>query len=148
MPIPDKISTDQACWSDSTGGYFILSTASEPLLDTKTLAEDPLSISRVHVVDNQAAVWRAGEAFIKAHHMDCPYVTREHNTFKFLKDKNPQGFEFPRVYHHFETGSRYFLAVWRVHGQLLEKGWPNMDDTLRQYYIGKVADLCDYFAAW
>lgn len=147
-PIPDKIPTDQACWSDSNGGHFLLSTAPEILPVSKPLAEDPLSISRVHVVDNQAAVWRAGEAFIKAHHMDYPHVTREHTTLQFLRDQKPQGFEFPRVYYYFETGSRYFLVVSRIPGQLLEEAWPNMDETLRQYYIGKVADICNYLTVW
>lgn len=86
-PSPDNIPPDQTCWSDSNGGHFALSSAPEPLLDSKPLAEDSFSISRVHAVDNQAAVWRAGEAFIKAHHIDYPDVTREHVTLQFLKDK-------------------------------------------------------------
>ncbi|CAI7571786.1 unnamed protein product [Penicillium glandicola] len=130
------------------GGNFILYTAPEPLPDSKPLTEYSSSISRVHAVDNQAAVWRAGEAFIKAHHMDYPDVTREHVTLQFLKDQQPQGFEFPNVLHHFETGSRYFLVVSRVPGQLLHEAWPNMDENLRQYYIGKVADVCNRLAAW
>ncbi|POR35830.1 Uncharacterized protein TPAR_03978 [Tolypocladium paradoxum] len=147
-PHPDKIPTDQACWSDSNGGHFALSTAPEPLPDSKPLAEDSSSISRVHAVDNQAAVWRAGEAFIKAHHMDYPDVTREHVTLQFLKDQQPQGFDFPNVFHHFETGSRYFLVVSRVPGQLLDEAWPSLDETIRQYYIGKVADICNRLAEW
>jgi hypothetical protein len=147
-PPSDKILTDQACWSDSNGGHFVLSTAPEPLPDSKPLAEDSSSISRVHAVDNQAAVWRAGEAFIKAHHMDYPDVTREHVTLQFLKDQQPQGFEFPNVLYHFETGSRYFLIVSRVPGQLLDEAWPNLDEALRQYYIGKVADICNRLAVW
>lgn len=147
-PPPDKTPTDRACWSDSNGGHFALSTAPEPLPDSKPLTESSSSITRIHAVDNQAAVWRAGEAFIKAHHMDYPHVTREHVTLQFLKDQRPQGFEFPDVYYHFEIGSRYFLVISRVPGQLLEEAWPNMDEILRQYYIGKVADVCNYLAAW
>lgn len=94
---PGNIPTDQACWSDSNGGYFALSPAPQPRPDSKPLTEDSSSISRVHAVDNQAAVWRAGEAFIKAHHIDYPDVTREHATLQFLKDQEPQGFEFPNV---------------------------------------------------
>ncbi|CAG8907990.1 unnamed protein product [Penicillium egyptiacum] len=82
------------------------------------------------------------------HHMDYPYVTRENVTLRFLKDQQPQGFEFPKVLHHFETDSRSFLVVSRVPGQLLHESWPNMDETLRQYYIGKVADVCNRLAAW
>ncbi|CRL27480.1 Protein kinase-like domain [Penicillium camemberti] len=147
-PPPDKIPIDQACWSDSNGGHFALSTAPEPLPDSKPLTENSSSISRIHAVDNQAAVWRAGEAFIKAHHMDYPDVTREHVTLQFLKGQQPQGFEFPNVLHHFETGSRYFLVISRVPGQLLDKAWPDMDEYLRQYYIGKVADVCNDLAVW
>ncbi|KAJ5270317.1 hypothetical protein N7505_006075 [Penicillium chrysogenum] len=135
-PPPDNT----LCWSDSNGGHFALSTAPKPLPDSKSLINDSSSISRVHAVDNQAAVWRAGEAFIKAHHMDYPDVTREHVTLQFLKDQQPQGFEYPNVLYHFETDSRYFLVVSRVPGQLLHEAWPNMDDNLRQYYIGKKGD--------
>lgn len=145
---PDKITTDLACWSDSNGGHFVLCPAPEPLPDSKPLAEDSSSVLRVHAVDNQAAIWRAGEAFIKAHCMDYPNVTREHVTLQFLKDQQPRGFEFPNVLHHFETGSRYFLVVSRVPGQLLDEAWPNLDETLREYYIGKVADICNRLAAW
>ncbi|KAK4043718.1 hypothetical protein C8A01DRAFT_43470 [Parachaetomium inaequale] len=147
-PDDDKFPTHQACWSDGNGGHFALSTASEPLPDSKPLAEDSTSISRVHAVDNHAAVWRAGEAFIKAHHMDYPGVTREHVTLQFLKDQQPEGFHFPSVLHHFETGARYFLVVSRVPGQHLDDVWPDLDETLRQHYIAKVADVCDRLAAW
>ncbi|KAJ6180941.1 hypothetical protein N7519_011402 [Penicillium mononematosum] len=130
------------------GGHFFLSTAPDPLPDSKPLIEGSSSITRVHAVDNQAAVWRAGEAFIKAHRMDYPDVTREHVTLQFLKDQQPHGFEFPNVLYHFETDSRYFLVVSRVPGQLLHEAWPNMDETLRRYYVGKVANVCNYLAAW
>ncbi|KAH6699584.1 kinase-like domain-containing protein [Verticillium dahliae] len=147
-PPPEKVPTDQVCWSDSNGGHFALYAAPEPLPDSKLLAEDSSSISRVHAVDNQAAVWRAGEAFIKAHHMDYPDVTREHVTLQFLKDQKSQGFDFPNVFHHFETGSRYFLIVSRVPGQLLDEAWPSLDETKRHYYIGQVAEICNRLAAW
>ena len=127
-PTPDN-STDQTCWSDSNGGHFALSTALEPLPGTKSLAEDSPFISRVHVVDNQAAVWRAGEAFIKAHHMDYPHVTREHVTLQFLKDQQPDGFDFPNVIYYFKTNSRYFLVVSRVPGQLLDDAWSSLDES-------------------
>lgn len=147
-PARSKIPANPVYWSDGHGGSFVLSTAPDPLPDSKPLTEGFSPISRVHAVDNQAAVWRAGEAFIKAHHIDYPYVTREHVTLQFLTEKRPQGFEFPDVYYHFETGSRYFLVVSRVPGQLLEEAWPDMDETLRQYYIRKVADICNHLAAW
>ncbi|KAJ0419550.1 kinase-like domain-containing protein [Aspergillus carlsbadensis] len=147
-PLPGKSSINQPCWSDSHGGHFALSAAPDPLPPSKPLAEDSTSISRVHAVDNQAAVWRAGEAFIKAHHMDYPDVTREHVTLQFLKGQQPQGFQFPEVYHNFEIRSRYFLIVSRVPGQLLEDAWPTMDERLREYYIAKVADVCNHLAEW
>ncbi|KAJ5623595.1 hypothetical protein N7490_012200 [Penicillium lividum] len=145
---PANIPTGQACWSDSNEGHFALSTAPKPLPDSKPLTEDSSSIWRVHAVDNQAAVWRAGEAFIKAHHMEYPDVTREHVTLQFIKEQQPQGFEFPSVFHHFEIDSRYFLIISRVPGQLLHEAWPSMDQNRRQYYIDKVADVCEYLAAW
>lgn len=131
------------------GGHFALSTAPKPLPDSKPLTEDSSSsISIVHAVDNQAAVWRAGEAFIKAHHMEYPDVTREHVTLQFLKDQKPQGFEFPSVLYYFESGPRYFLLVSRVPGQLLGEAWPSLDETMRQYYVAKVADVCNSLAKW
>lgn len=147
-PLPGKIQTNQTCWSDSYGGHFALSSAPNPLPDSKPLAEDSSSITRVHAVDNQAAVWRAGEAFIKAHRMDYPDVTREHVTLQFLKDQQPQGFEFPNALYHFETGSRYYIITSRVPGQLLDEAWPSLDETLRQFYIGKIADICSCLASW
>lgn len=75
-------------------------------------------------------------------------MTREHVTLQFLKERQPQGFSFPNVLYHFEIGSRYFLIVSRVPGQLLEEAWPNLNETFRQYYISKVADVCDRLATW
>lgn len=98
-PPPEEVPADQVCWIDSNGGHFALRVAPEPLPDSKPLAEVSSYISIVHAVDNQAAVWRAGEAFIKAHHMDYPDVTREHVTLQFLKDQKSQGFVFPTVFH-------------------------------------------------
>lgn len=146
-PLPGKKSPKQTYWSDSHGGHYTLSTAPKPLPDSMPLTEDSC-ISRVHAVDNQAAVWRVGEAFIKAHHIEYPGVTREHVTLQFVKDQRPQGFEFPIVLDHFETDSRYFLVVSRVPGQLLDEAWPTMSERLRQYYIDKVADVCNCLAAW
>ena len=85
---PYKIPADRTWWSDSKGGHFALSAVPEPLPDSKPLTKGS-PILRVHAVDNQAAVWRAGDAFIKAHHMDYPNVTREHVTLQFLKDQRP-----------------------------------------------------------
>ncbi|PKY03149.1 hypothetical protein P168DRAFT_291291 [Aspergillus campestris IBT 28561] len=148
-PPPSKTPTDAAAhWSDSNGGHFTLTTAPKPYPDSKPLTESSSPISRVHAVNNQSAVWRAGEAFIKAHHTDHPHTTREHITLQFLQDQHVHGFVFPDVYAHFECDSRYFLIVSRVEGQLLEEAWPSMDETLRRYYIGKVADICHNLAVW
>lgn len=105
-------------------------------------------VPRVHTVDNQAAVWRVGDAFIKAHRTQYPYCTREHATLQFLSDQQPQGFDFPHVLHHFEDKSAYFLVVSRVSGQTLDNIWPHMDNTMRQHYINKIANICDYLAGW
>ncbi|OAQ69813.1 protein kinase-like protein [Pochonia chlamydosporia 170] len=146
LPAPNNIPTEQACWSDGTGGDFVLSPAPEPLPDSRSLAENSTCISRVHAVDNLAAVWQAGEAFIKAHHMDYPNVTREHVTLQFLRDQQVQGFDFPNVHHHFEADSRYFIIVSRVPGQPLDKAWQNLDEAKRQLYVDKVADICNNLA--
>ncbi|KAM9883281.1 hypothetical protein VDGL01_02554 [Verticillium dahliae] len=146
-PPPEEVPADQVCWIDSNGGHFALRVAPEPLPDSKPLAEVSSYISIVHAVDNQAAVWRAGEAFIKAHHMDYPDVTREHVTLQFLKDQKSQG-PFPTVFHHFETNSRYFLIVSRFPGQLLDEAWPSLDEAKHHYYIAQVAEICNRLAAW
>ncbi|GAB1208449.1 hypothetical protein APSETT445_007198 [Aspergillus pseudonomiae] len=80
--------------------------------------------------------------------MDYPHVTREHVTLQVLKDQRPQGCAYPDVYSYFETGSRYFLIMSRIPGQLLEEACPTLDETLCQYYISKVADVCNTLAAW
>lgn len=133
---PVNIPTNHTCWSESNGTHFALSPAPKPLPDSKPLAEGSSPISRVHAVDNQAAVWRAGEALIKAHHIDYPDVTREHVTLQFLKDQEPQWFEFPNVLHHFETDSRYFLIVSRIPGQRLHEAWPSMELGIREEQAG------------
>lgn len=147
-PSLDKNPVQQACWSDGNGGCFVLATAPLPLPNSIPLAEGSSPVVRVHEVDNQAAVWRAGEAFIKAHHMCYPDVTREHLTLQFLKDKQLNGFKFPEVYFHFEIGSQYFLVASRVPGQLLEEAWPNMNETLRKSYVRKVANVCNQLTSW
>jgi hypothetical protein len=82
--------------------------------------------------------------------MDYPAVTGEHITLQFLRDQNaqPESFAFPSVLYHLEIGLIYFLIVSRVSGQLLDQAWPNMDETLRKYYIGRVADICDHLVSW
>jgi aminoglycoside phosphotransferase len=137
-----------ATWGDSNGGHFTLAPAPDPLPDSTKLAEASPSVFMVHSVDNQAATWRAGEAFIKGHRMDYPHVTREHVTLEFLRRRQPRGFAFPRVIHHFEDGPRYFLVVSRVPGQLLDQAWPRMDEARRQHYVDRVARVCHGLAQW
>jgi hypothetical protein len=64
----------------------------------------------VYAAGDQSAVWRAGEAFIKAHDVRVPTATREHVTLNFVHSKQPQvDFAIPNVLHHVEIGERYFL---------------------------------------
>ncbi|EPS31004.1 hypothetical protein PDE_05958 [Penicillium oxalicum 114-2] len=147
-PPAENISADHTCWSDSNGGHFMLSPAPEPLPDSRPLSEYSPHLPRVYAIGNSTAVWRAGEAFIKVHTIYSPLLTREHVTLRFLKDRQPQGFTFPEVYRHFEVDNRYFMIVSKVPGQLLDEAWPSMDETLREYYIGKMANICHYLARW
>jgi hypothetical protein len=39
-------------------------------------------------------------------------------------------------------------VVSRVPGQRLDDVWPDLDETLRQHYIAKVADVCHRLAVW
>jgi hypothetical protein len=75
----------------------VLSDAPDPLPESQPLAEDSAELPMVHAAGDQSAVWRAGEAFIKAHDILWSNATREHVTLSFLKAKGPLDFDFPEV---------------------------------------------------
>lgn len=136
-------------WSDGKGRFFVLSNAPDPLPESKPLAEDSAELPRVHTAGDQSTVWRAGEAFIKAHNILWPNATREHVTLGFLKAKDPPlDFDFPEVLYHGEFDGRYYLILTRVPGRTLTEEWPRMDEAMRQRYVRRVADICVKLAEW
>ncbi len=141
-------SPTQPSWSDSNGQFFVLSPAPSPLPPTQPHQEDSTDLPRVYAAGDQSAVWRAGEAFIKIRGLEYPSVTREHVTLEFLRRRQPLGFEIPRVLYHGEWDGKYYQVLSRVPGMTLTEAWPAMDEELRQYYIGRVAEVCRELAEW
>lgn len=154
-------------WPDGEGAFFTVSDAPDPVPESQPLPEDtpdfkpqglrfaPLShpLGLVYSAGSDAAVWRAGDAFIKVHYIgsDRANMTREHTTLEFLhakKAKQPLGFDIPNVLYHAEWDNRYYIILRRVPGQTLAEAWPTMDETLRQYYIGRAAEICKKLAEW
>lgn len=136
-------------WSDGEDGFLVLTDApTSPLPQMTPHPPDSPIIPRVYAVGDQAAVWRAGEAFIKAHDIAVPAAAREHITLRFVHGKQPLDFNIPQVLYHTELDDRYFLILTRVPGETLDAAWPNMDDAMRDYYASCAAEICDQMAAW
>ncbi|KAK0739003.1 hypothetical protein B0T21DRAFT_284472 [Apiosordaria backusii] len=141
----------QPSWSDGEGGYFILSDAPQPLPESRAHPENSPELPRVYDAGDQAAVWRAGDAFIKVHDVKTPQKTREHSTLQFLHSKTeekPLGFEIPTVLYHGEWDSREYHVLTRVRGQTLAAAWPSMDGTLREFFVTRIAEICQQLAEW
>ncbi|KAK4220620.1 kinase-like domain-containing protein [Podospora fimiseda] len=139
---------NQPSWSDGRGAFFVLSNAPSPLPQFEAHSADSTELPRVYAAGDQSAVWRAGEAFIKAQNLTHPKRTREHTTLEFLQSKELFDFKIPHVLYHGEWDGRYYMIVSRVPGQTLTEAWPTMDEELRQYYVHRVADLCAKMAEW
>ncbi|KAK3986411.1 kinase-like domain-containing protein [Cladorrhinum sp. PSN332] len=160
-------SPDRPSWDDGKGAFFVLLNTPDLIPESQPLPEDtpdfqpqglrfaPLShpIGLVYSAGSSAAVWRAGNAFIKVHFINGnrENTTREHATLEFLhakKDQQPLGFDIPNVLYQAEWDNRYYIILSCVPGQTLAEAWPTMDETLRQYYIGRVAEICKEMAKW
>ncbi|KAK4031331.1 kinase-like domain-containing protein [Parachaetomium inaequale] len=106
---------------------------------------DPVGL--VYSAGSSAAVWRSGDAFTKVCFLgsERANITREHTTLAFLHAKTaqqPLGFSIPNILYHAEWDNRYYLILSRVPGETLAKAWPAIDDTIRQHYIDRIADIC------
>ncbi|KAK5662256.1 hypothetical protein OQA88_8161 [Cercophora sp. LCS_1] len=160
-------SPDCPSWADGKGAFFTLSDAPDPVPESLPLQEDtpgfepqglrfaPLShpIGLVYSAGSSAAVWRAGDAFIKVRFIgsDRENMTREHTTLEFIhakKAQQPLGFDIPNVLYQAEWDNRYYIVLSCVPGQTLAEAWPTMDETLRQYYLGRAAEICKKMAEW
>ncbi|KAK3291156.1 kinase-like domain-containing protein [Chaetomium fimeti] len=144
-PPPNR---NQPSWSDGSGAFFILSDAPSPSPQCQPHPAHSPELPRIYAAGDQSAVWRAGEAFIKIQNLTDPKSTREHVTLDFLQRKKPLEFKIPTVLHHGEWEGRYYLFLSRVPGQTLTEAWPGMDEELRQYYVHRVAELCERMSAW
>ncbi|KAK4196856.1 hypothetical protein QBC40DRAFT_312589 [Triangularia verruculosa] len=141
----------QPSWSDGEEGFFVLSDAPQPLPQTEVHPEDSPELPQVYAAGDQAAVWRAGDAYIKVHDIKTPNATREHTTLRFLYAKakdHPLGFEIPDILYYGGWDNREYHVLTRVSGQTLATAWPSMDDTLREFYVTRVAEICKQLSAW
>ncbi|KAK4159715.1 kinase-like domain-containing protein [Cladorrhinum sp. PSN259] len=139
---------NQPSWSDGRGTFFVLSDAPSPLPQHQPHPADSTELPLVYAAGDLSAVWRAGEAFIKARDLSSPQSTREHATLEFLQGKKPLDFMIPNVLYHGEWDGRYYIIVSRIPGQTLTEAWPTMDEELRQHYVDRVAELCAKMAEW
>jgi serine/threonine protein kinase len=138
-----------ASWDDGSGGFFVLSDAPTPLPDHYLHPEQSAILPRVYAAGDQSAVWSAGGAFIKARDRRLPHVTPEHATLQFLhSQKEPLDCRLPTVLYHGEWDGRYYLIVSRVPGVTLTEAWSTMSEELRQYYVERVAGLCETMTGW
>jgi aminoglycoside phosphotransferase len=101
----------------------------------------------VHDAGGVSAVWAIGDAFCKVKILD-PNATREHVTLNYLHERRPLSFAIPEVHYHAEHDGRYYLILSRLVGQTLAEAWPNMEEAIKQHYIGRVVDICKELAVW
>ncbi|KAL2126779.1 hypothetical protein VTI74DRAFT_265 [Chaetomium olivicolor] len=84
LSLQSSASDAQPSWSDVT-------SRNSPVLP------------RGYTAGDQAAVWRAGETFIKVYDMiEHPHITIEHVTLEFVRSKKPLDFEVPDVLYYGE----------------------------------------------
>ncbi|KAI0398786.1 kinase-like domain-containing protein [Xylaria palmicola] len=137
-------------WTDEEGGFFVLLDAPNPVPESKVSPEDtldfqpkghhseslPQSVGLVYTAGSGAAVWRAGSAFIKIHYLSGDF------------EEQPLSFDVPNVLYHGEWDNRYYIVLTRVPGQTLAEAWPTIGEAVRQYYVGRVAEICMTMAEW
>jgi hypothetical protein len=94
-----------------------------------------------------SAVWCIGDAFCKVK-ISIPNATREHVTLVYLYGKTPLSFATPAVHYHAEYDGRYYIILSRLTGQTLTQAWPQLDKTMKQYYVCGVVNICKELAVW
>ncbi|KAH9903683.1 hypothetical protein F4778DRAFT_94713 [Xylariomycetidae sp. FL2044] len=138
-------------WSDGDGSFYVLSNAPHPLPPSRPLS--PAStVQQVYEAGDRAAVWRAGDAFLKVRDLD-PYKlrsTREHVTLRALHERGGGNLSFavPRCLYHALWDLRYFLVLSAVPGETLDVAWPTMKEEQKQYYVDRVASICRELGEW
>ena len=93
-----------------------------------------------------STVWSVGDAFCKVKILD-PCATREHVTLNYLYNKR-LSFATPNVHYHAEHDGRYYIILSRLTGQTLNEAWPNIDESIKQHYVSRIADICQELAMW
>ncbi|KAF2969479.1 hypothetical protein GQX73_g4096 [Xylaria multiplex] len=140
-------SSDLASWSDSNGGFYVLSSSSKPPSETQPL-RDASEIQKVYDAGAVSAVWRVGEAFIKLKKLITPNATREHTTLQYLRNKQPLDFHIPDVYYHSDLGDRYLIVLGRVPGRTLNEIWYELGETKQQECVRRIAKICMELTTW
>ncbi|AEO64257.1 uncharacterized protein THITE_2110209 [Thermothielavioides terrestris NRRL 8126] len=137
-------------WGDGNGLYYVVSEPPSPLPPSRPLpAESP--IQKLYDAGGVSAVWRVGDAICKARKYPDPDMTWEHVTLDYLHNKCPLGqlsFALPRVIHHVQSKDRYFIIQSRIPGKTLAEAWPFMDESTKEHYVTRIADICAELAAW
>ena len=96
--------------------------------------------------DGAGSFYVISDAFCKVKIL-LPSATREHVTLKYLSDKR-LSFATPKVHYHAEHDGRYYIILSRLPGQTLIEAWPHMDETIKQYYVSRIAEICQEMAMW
>lgn len=132
-------------WSDGAGSFYVISDASYPLPPSRPLPATS-NIQMVYNAGGASAVWSVGDAFCKVKILDrC--ATREHVTLNYLNNKR-LSFATPNVHYHAEHDGRYYIIVSRLTGQTLGEAWPHVDETMKQHYVSRIAEICQELAVW
>ncbi|KAK8073368.1 protein kinase-like protein [Apiospora phragmitis] len=136
-------------WSDGNGSFYALSDAPWPLPPSRPLS--PTSpIQRIHEAGECAAVWRAGDAFLKVRDLDEFELrsTREHVTLAALHKRSDLSFTIPECLYYALWGLRYFMVPSKVPGELLDEVWPTIDESRRRYYVHRAVSICKELEKW
>jgi hypothetical protein len=138
-----------ASWSDGNEAFFSLSSAaSAPIPETRPLPATS-ELEKVYDAGDVSAVWRVGEAFVKLKELVTRNATREHITLEYLQSKQPLDFSTPEVHYHADlSGNRYLIVLDRVPGVTLHDMWYEMDETVQQECVSRIANICKSLATW
>ncbi|APA09042.1 hypothetical protein SS1G_02915 [Sclerotinia sclerotiorum 1980 UF-70] len=133
-------------WNDGKGFFYVFSEAPCPLPASRPLAATT-HIEMIYDAGGASAVWSIGDAFCKVKILD-PDATREHVTLDYLYKRRPLSFAIPDVHYHAENDGRYYIILGRLADQTLTEAWLIIDETMKQHYVSRIADICKELAVW
>ncbi|KAI0202323.1 hypothetical protein F4808DRAFT_468463 [Astrocystis sublimbata] len=99
--------------------FFVLSQASTPLTETHPLSD----IGEIQKV----------------------YNARDKS---YLRGRQPLGFSIPNIYFHTNLRNRYLIITSALPGRTLYDSWHEMEETVRQECISRIAKICMELASW